>query len=145
VFAIVVAAAMYLLTAVPLAALFRKTGIEPWKAWVPLYNTYEWLRLGGQTGHWAWLSFVPYGSVVTSVFLYMSMYRTGKAFGKEGGFLVLGIFLPVVWLFILGFGRDEYRPERISVAGLGAPLAGYGAVPLGTLADGPYPARPPQG
>jgi hypothetical protein len=95
VFSLIVAAIAYVLIAIPLAALFRKTGIEPWKAWVPFYATYEWLRLGGQNGHWVWLSLVPYGSIATSVFLYMGMYRTGKAFGKESGFLVLGIFLPV--------------------------------------------------
>ena len=117
----------WILIAIPLSALFRKTGIEPWKAWVPFYSTYTWLRLGGQNGHWVWLSLIPYGSAVTSVFLYIGMYRTGKAFGKEAGFLVLGIFLPWVWLFILGFGKDEYRPELIAAAGLPAPLEGYGA------------------
>jgi len=117
----------WVLIAIPLSALFRKTGIEPWKAWVPFYSTYTWLRLGGQNGHWVWLSLVPYGSTVTSIFLYIGMHRTGKAFGKENGFLVLGIFLPWVWLFILGFGRDEYRPELIAAAGLSGPLEGYGA------------------
>jgi hypothetical protein len=134
---LVVVVASYVLIAIPLSALFRKTGIEPWKAWVPVYNTYEWLRLGGQNGHWTWFSLVPYGSVVMSVFLYMGMYRTGKAFGKDGSFVVLGIFLPVVWLFILGFGRDVYRPELLGAAGLGAPLAGHGSV-------APYAERIPR-
>ena len=138
---VVFAAISYLLIAIPLAALFRKAGVEPWKAWVPVYSTYTWLQLGGQSGHWAWLSFIPYGSVVTSIFLYIGMYRTGKAFGKEGGFLVLGIFLPWVWLFILGFGRDEYRPERIAAAGLGAPLVGTGAV-VPAARPAHYPASP---
>ena len=124
---LVVAAISFLLTAVPLAALFSKAGVERWKAWVPIYNTYVWLQLGGQSGHWLWLSFIPYGSIVTSIFLYIGMFRTGKAFGKEGGFLVLGIFLPWIWLFILGFGRDLYRPELIAAAGLRTPLIGHGA------------------
>ena len=141
----------WVLIAIPLSALFRKTGIEPWKAWVPFYSTYTWLRLGGQNGHWVWLSLVPYGSTVTSIFLYIGMYRTGKAFGKEAGFLVLGIFLPWVWLFILGFGRDEYRPELIAAAGLSGPLEGHGArvaadgiaVPLQYRAT-PYPGAAAQ-
>ncbi|GAB3606888.1 hypothetical protein GCM10027413_22970 [Conyzicola nivalis] len=117
----------YLLVAIPLSAVFRKTGIAPWKAWVPFYSTYTWLRLGGQSGHWVWASLVPYGGVVTSVFLYLGMHRTGRAFGKESGFVALGILLPWVWLSILGFGRAEYRPELIAAAGLGAPLEGHGA------------------
>jgi len=136
----------YVLLAIPLAALFAKTGIPSWKAWVPFYSTFTWLRLGGQNGHWVWATLVPYGSIVTSVLLYIGMHRTGKAFGKEPGFLVLGIFLPWVWLFILGFGRDEYRPELIAAAGLGAPLEGHGAhgyttpgVMPATTANGAYP------
>lgn len=142
----------WILVAIPLSALFRKTGIEPWKAWLPFYSTYTWLRLGGQPGHWVWLSLIPYGSTVTSIFLYIGMHRTGKAFGKDSGFLVLGIFLPWVWLFILGFGRDEYHPERLAAEGLPLPLEGYGARPA---ADGttvplhygatPYPAPPTPG
>ena len=122
-----VVAANYLLTAIPLAALFRKTGVESWKAWVPVLNVYTWLRLGGQNGNWAWASFIPYGSIVTSVFLYFGMYRTGRAFGKGAGFLVLGIFLPWVWLLILGFGSAEYRPATLAAEGYGPPLVGHGA------------------
>ena len=137
---VVLAVVSYVLIAIPLSALFRKTGVEPWKAWVPVYSTYTWLRLGGQNGNWAWLSFVPYGSIVPSIFLYIGMHRTGKAFGKDTGFLVLGIFLPWVWLVILGFGRDQYRPELIAAAGLGAPYIGTGAVPAEQrVAQQPYP------
>jgi hypothetical protein len=132
---LVIAAAAYVVTAIALSALFRKTGVEGWKAWVPFYNTFTWLQLGGQSGHWMWLSFVPYGSVVTAIFLYISMYRTGIAFRKESGFLVLGIFLPIVWLFILGYGKDVYEPGRIAAAGLSGPYVGYGAVPPGTPAQ----------
>jgi hypothetical protein len=127
VFSLIFAAVLYVLISLPLSALFRKVGVEPWKAWVPFYSTYVWLQLGGQNGHWVWLSLVPYGGLVSSVFLYIGMHRTGIAFGKDTSFLVLGIFLPVVWLFILGFGKDEYHPERIGQLGLGSPLVGYGA------------------
>jgi len=125
--ALVLAAISYVVLAIGLSAVFRKAGIEPWKAWVPIYSTFIWLQLGGQNGHWIWATFVPGGSIVTSVFLYIGMHRTGKAFGKETGFLVLGIFLPWIWVLILGLGKDEYHPERITAAGLGGPLVGYGA------------------
>ena len=134
---LVFAAILYVLIAIPLAALFGKAGIEPWKAWVPFFSTYTWLQLGGQNGHWVWLSLVPYGSVVTSVFLYIGMHRTGIAFGKDSAFLVLGILLPFVWLFMLGFGKDEYRPERIAQAGYGGPLVGHGS---GAQSPVPYRA-----
>jgi hypothetical protein len=136
----------YFLTAIPLSALFRRTGIASWKAWIPFYSRYTWLRLGGQNGNWAWAALLPYGGIVTRVFLYLGMHRTGIAFGRDVGFLVLGILLPWVWLFTLGFGRDVYRPELIAAAGLGAPLEGRGAhAASGTTHATPYePPAPPR-
>jgi hypothetical protein len=55
------------------------------------------------------------------------MWHTGKAFGKDSGMLVLGIFLPFVWLFILASKSEVYRPELITAAGYPPPLAGYGS------------------
>ncbi|WBM80256.1 septum formation family protein [Cryobacterium breve] len=119
----------YLLFAASLASLFRKTGIPAWKAWVPFVQTWTLLRLGGQSGNWMWLGFVPGGSVVSSVFIYIGMYRIGIAFRKDSGMLVLGIFLPFVWAFILG-GRDEqYAPELLALHGYQPPLEGYGSTP----------------
>lgn len=117
----------YLLMALSLASLFAKVGIEPWIAWVPIYNYWKWLELGGQKGWYSLLMLIPYGSIVTGVFLIIGMYRTGIAFQRTGGFLVLGIFLPFVWAFILGSRNEVYRPELISYAGYGPPLVGYGA------------------
>jgi hypothetical protein len=145
VFAVVFALASYVVLSIGLAGLFRKAGIESWKAWVPFYSTYIWLQLGGQNGHWIWATLIPYGSIVTSIFLYIGMHRTGKAFGKETGFLVLGIFLPWVWVLILGLGKDEYHPERITAAGLGGPLVGYGAGSRPGYQPGAYPPAAYQG
>jgi hypothetical protein len=131
----------YLFVGIALSAVFRKTGIEPWKAWVPFYSTYTWLRLGGQNGHWVWATLLPPGGIVTQVFLYLGMHRTGVAFGKSSGFVVLGILLPWVWLCVLGFGRADYRPERLAAAGLGAPLEGDGAhayTTAGVMHSTPY-------
>jgi len=121
--------ASYLLFAASLASLFRKTGIPAWKAWVPFVQTWALLRLGGQSGNWVWLGLVPGASIVSSVFIYIGMYRIGIAFRKDSGMLVLGIFLPFVWAFILG-GRDEqYAPELLALNGYPPPLEGYGSTP----------------
>lgn len=129
-FSLLIAAGFYVLMAISLSSLFRKVGIEGWKAWVPYYSTWVWLELGGQRGWISLLSFVPGGSYVAAVFLYIGMYRTGKAFGKDGAFLLLGIFLPFVWAFILG-GRNggEYHPEWFAAYGWPPPYVGHGGVP----------------
>ena len=155
-FIFVIAIGAYVLMALSLSSFFKKVGVESWIAWVPFYNNWKWLEVGGQKGWLSLLSLIPYGGIVTSVFLYIGMYRTGRAFGKDGGFLVLGIFLPFVWAFILG-GRNsgEYHPEWFTAYGWPPPLAGYGSVPedqrqpaefykqQAYQAQQPYPTQPP--
>jgi hypothetical protein len=119
--------AYYVVLAIALMSFFRKVGVEPWIAWVPIYNNWKWLEVGGQQGWLALLALIPYGGVVSAVFLYIGMYRTGRAFGKDGAFLVLGIFLPFVWAFILGGAKEVYRPETFASYGWPPPLAGYGS------------------
>ena len=129
----------YVLMALSLSTFFKKVGVEGWIAWVPIYNTWKWLEVGGQQGWLALIGLIPYGGIVTSVFLYIGMYRTGKAFGKDGAFLVLGIFLPFVWAFILG-GKNsgEYHPEWFAAYGWPPPYAGYGSVPAAARQPGAY-------
>jgi len=134
---ILFAIAYYVVLAISLMGFFRKVGVEPWIAWVPIYNTWKWLEVGGQQGWLALIALVPYGGIVSAIFLYIGMYRTGRAFGKDGAFLVLGIFLPFVWAFILGGKNEVYRPETFASYGWPPPLAGYGSAQGGVT---PTPA-----
>lgn len=127
------AVGLYVVTALALSRLFAKVGIEPWIAWVPVYSTWKWLELGGFAGWIALLSLIPYGAIATSVFLYIGMYRTGIAFRKDGSWVVLGIFLPFVWAFLLGRPEEKYEPALITEAGYPPPLVGFGSA---------YGARP---
>lgn len=117
----------YVVMAIALSRFFAKVGVEPWIGWVPIYGYWKWLEVGGQAGALSLLMLVPYAHFVTTIFLYIGMYRTGIAFRKDGAFLVLGIFLPFVWCFMLASGAEVYRPELITQAGFRPPLAGYGS------------------
>ncbi len=117
----------YVLYGVALMLFFRKVGVAEWIAWVPYYRYWKWLEVGGQQGWFSLLALIPYGGIVTTVFLCIGMWQTGKAFGKDAGMLVLGIFLPFVWLFVLASRGEVYRPELIAAAGYPPPLAGYGS------------------
>jgi hypothetical protein len=119
--------AVYVVTAFAFMSLYRKVGIKPWIAWVPFYNYWVWLELGGQPGWLALLSIIPYGGIVTVVFIGIGAHRTGKAFGKDGGYVALAVLLPFVWAFILGSRNEVYDPSRITAAGFPPPLAGYGS------------------
>lgn len=130
VFVAVVLLISYLLTAATLMLLFRKVGIAPGLAWIPVYNHWKWLELGGQSGALALLRLTP-AAVVAWVFQVLGMHRTGIAFGKESGWLVLGIFLPWLWCILLSSRDETYDPSRIVAAGYPPPRAGIGAVKPG--------------
>jgi hypothetical protein len=128
-FYILLIVAAYVVNAIANMQLFRKVGMEPWAAWVPVYSTWRSLELGGQQGWLALLVFVPFGSYVTLVFNYIGQYRTSVAFGKDGSWVVLAIFLPFVWSFMLARQSETYRPETFIERGWPGPFQGYGARP----------------
>jgi len=133
--ALVLALALYVVNAFALMSLFRKVGVQPWIGWVPYYNTWTVLELGGQPGPLALLSLVPYGSYVVLVFLAIAHHRTGIAFGKDTSWVVLAIFVPFVWAFLLGREGEVYRPELITAAGYPPPKVGFGAPPPAAAAS----------
>ena len=117
----------YVLYGIALSMFFRKVGVESWIAWVPYYRYWKWLEVEGQPGAYALFGIVSVLQIVTSIFLYIGMWSTGKAFGKDVGMLILGIFLPFAWLFVLASKNEVYRPELIAAAGYPPPRAGYGS------------------
>ena len=57
------AIATYVISAICLMQIFKKAGVKPWIAWVPFYNSWKVLEIGGQQGFWAILA--PIASVAT--------------------------------------------------------------------------------
>jgi hypothetical protein len=79
---------------------------EPgWAILVPIYGTVKLLQISGRSGWWTLLLFVPYVGVITSIVLCVSLARV---FGKGVGFGIGLLFLPFVFVPILGFGSAEY-------------------------------------
>ena len=119
VFLVIVVLIAYLLTAITLMLFFRKVGVETWIAWVPFYNHWKWLEVGGQQGWFALLTLIPYGSIVTTVFLAIGMHRTGIAFGKDSGRVVPGLMFPsyiAIGWFNLPFTRYLLGTTLLSLA-----------------------------
>jgi hypothetical protein len=131
----------YVLYGIALSMFFKKVGVESWIAWVPYYRYWKWLEVEGQPGAYALFGIVSGLQIVTNIFVYIGMWSTGKAFGKDVGILILGIFLPFVWLFVLSAKDEVYRPELIAAAGYPPPLAGYGSAAYAAA----HPAPPQAG
>ena len=141
VFYIIFGIAAYVFTAIFLGKIFKKAAIPSWISWVPIYNTWKILEIGGQKGFWAPLLLVPLVQYVSIVFLIIAQYNIGLKLGKSGAFVVLGIFLPVVWYVWLAVDKSVWNDS------LGAPSLAVdhvnGAAPTAVTAQ-PAPVTQPQ-
>lgn len=108
---IIMSAVFYAVYAFLLSRIFKKAGVAEWIAWVPFYNVWKFLELGGQPGFWAVLAVITPLNIVTAVYVYISMYHIGIKLGKDGVWVVLGIFLPIVWLAVLGFDSSKWNAK----------------------------------
>lgn len=114
-FILIFAVIFYVVFAIFLSMIFKKAGIEGWKAWVPVYNNWVMLEMGDQHGWWSILAFIPFVNIVAAVFMYIAMYRIGLKFGKEGVFVLLAIFLTPVWLIWLAVDKTAvWNPSAVS-------------------------------
>lgn len=93
--------------------IFKKAGVKSWVGWVPVYNQWKLLELGGQQGFWAVLALLPVINWVAMVFFYIATYEIGLRFGKSGGWVVLAIFLPIVWLGVFAFNDAKWNGPQI--------------------------------
>jgi hypothetical protein len=123
---LLVAGALHVWYALTLSKVFRKLGADGWKAWVPILNESEILRLGG----------IPAWSVVFYVIPIVGLYglylkatalsRVNAHFGRGVGSTVLGVLLPPVWSTLLAGGGSAPDPglhERIATSV--EPRSGY--------------------
>ncbi len=84
--------------------MFKKAGIEPWKAFIPFYNTWLIVEKCGIKKHWFWLQLIPIaGQFIT---IWITIIFT-MHFGKNN--LIhhtLATFLPFVYFPFIGFNKE---------------------------------------
>jgi hypothetical protein len=118
---------MYVIFSYFLGKVFKKAGEDAWKAWVPVYNNWVFLELGGQKG---WLSLltlaaiIPFvgwiGSLVAYVFMAIAAYRIGMNLQKEGVFVLLYILLTPVWIIWLAVDKSVWQAPGVAPSNSGA-------------------------
>lgn len=100
--------------------IFKKAGKPGWAALVPFYNFYVMLEVAQMPQWWLWVligcvvgSFIPFVNFITPLVSIavsiMLAINLAKAFGKETGFAILLILLPVVGYPMLAFGKVRYQ------------------------------------
>ena len=86
--------------------LFKKAGEAGWKAIIPIYNLYIFYKITWGNGLLFLLLLIPFVNIVISIITY---YKLAKAFGYGLLFTIGLLFIPWIFLLILGFGSAEYQ------------------------------------
>ena len=137
-FSFIVAVIFYVVFAYFLSRIFKKANVDkPWAAWVPVYNNWKLLEVGGQQGFWAVLAFIPVVNIASAIFMYIAMYNVGLKLNKEGVFVLLAIFLPPVWLIWLALDSSTWDDSK------GAPSLAATATPVAPTNTPPTPPSAP--
>jgi hypothetical protein len=108
-----IVAVVYVVSSLLLGRIFAKAGEKSWKAWVPVYNNWVMLELGDQKGFWAILAFIPLINIVSAVYMFIAMYYIGLKLHKEGAFVLLAIFLPLVWMIWLAVDNSTWEGKSV--------------------------------
>lgn len=128
-FALLVTAALYIWIALALSAVFRKSGEEGWKAWVPILNSIVLLQLAGLSPWLVLLSFVPILNIAAVVVFAIALYRINVAFGYGAGMTVLGVLLFPVWASVVGWGSARWVGREVGAQGAHAARGTRASVP----------------
>lgn len=114
-FSMVIFLLAYIFTGFTLGKIFTKANVATWKAWVPIYSTWNVLQLGNQRGIWAIASLFPVIQLVALVYIYIAMYHIGLRLGKSGNFVLIGIFAPIIWMIWLAFDKSTWQKPMKNV------------------------------
>ena len=118
----------YLMIAIGYSKMYRKAGVAGWKAFIPVYNTYNNYKISW-TGKMFFLSAALYiatgflgaftegamalvsmaASIALIVVVVKQNLKMAKCFGKGAGTAIALILFPGITSLILGFGKAEFQ------------------------------------
>ena len=98
---------LLVLVIVALWYVFTKAGKPGWAAIIPFYNAWAAWEVAGKPGWWMFLFFIP---IVQLVFWVILCLQLAPRFSKGTGFAVGLVFLPFIFLPIMGFDSSKYIP-----------------------------------
>ncbi|MGN8552543.1 UNVERIFIED_CONTAM: DUF5684 domain-containing protein [Microbacterium sp. SLM126] len=156
-FLFILAIAGYVITSWFLMKIFEKAGVQgKWRAWVPVYNTLIFVKLGDLNPWWllilwgasAVLGWIPVigGLFPLAAFVYtlLAAWRVGLKLQKEAVWLILYFFLSIVWLGINAFDKSRWNTAIPAAPWAGNFLADnttWSGIPNQVPAGG-FPANP---
>lgn len=100
----IIALGLWLLPSPGIAKMFQKAGVDSWKAYVPVLNTLEMMKLAKKPQYWVWLQLIP----VAGWFITMAIYiEFVKLFGKYGFLQHMGAAL-LPFIYFPKVGADKH-------------------------------------
>jgi hypothetical protein len=85
--------------------VFAKAGEPGWASIVPVYNAMVAARIGGRPETDGLFTLIPIVGIYFGIVILIDMV---KAFGKDAGFAIGMLLLPIVFWPILGFGSAQF-------------------------------------
>lgn len=86
--------------------IFEKAGQPGWTAIIPIYNLLIFLQIIGKPWWWIFLIIITPLNLVFGVW---AVNLLSKSFGKGVWYTVGLIFLPYIFIPVLGFGDAQYK------------------------------------
>ncbi len=90
---------------VGLYGMFKKAGIEPWKALIPLYNTWLIVEKCNISKVWFWLQLIPIAGQFITIWITIIFVMHFKRFGLVHH--TLTVLVPFFYFPYLGFSANE--------------------------------------
>lgn len=91
--------------------VFKKAGVAPWKALVPIYNIVVWIKVCGKSWRWYVYFLIPAINVFTFLLL---VVETAKVFRRYGFWeQTFAVVFPWVYMPWLGLSGHEYHDPSV--------------------------------
>ena len=85
--------------------IFTKANKPGWACLIPIYNSLVLLQIIGKPWWWLLLFLIPFVNLIFAIWVTNLL---SKSFGKDEGFTIGLILLPIIFLPILGLGSAKY-------------------------------------
>jgi len=85
--------------------IFTKANKPGWASLIPIYNGLVLLQIIGKPWWWLLLFLIPFVNLIFAIWVTNLL---SKSFGKDEGFTIGLILLPIIFLPILGLGSAKY-------------------------------------
>jgi len=92
--------------------IFKKAGVDGYKALIPFYNYYVWLQIMGKPWWWLILMLIPF---INFFMIMLMLVQTAVSFGKYNlGDQALAVLVPFAYMPYLGISEKEHyiKPEN---------------------------------